>query len=145
MVKKMRINLFSLKKYYGSHVLSLFGFVNTFLFVWLNPYGNKVCSTGGVAAVFFMLILNFFFFLVVVLVYSIQLFFKSKVKNLFMLKNRIYDFLFDAGVVLSLLPFIWFLTICRPDIKPFFLLFFLFVNMRLLKFLQCKNGEKNES
>lgn len=139
----MKIDFYAPKKYYGTHLISLFGYLNIFLFVWMNPYGEIVCSNGGSLAVLLMLLINVFFLLIIILFFMFELFFNSKVRNNFFLNNNVYDLIFDIGMVLSLLPLVWFQTECQFDIKPFVFLFCLFLLIRALKFFQCKKGKES--
>ena len=132
----MKLDLYAPKNYYSSHVLALSGYVFLFFYICFNPYKGPVCDYGGLGGYIIMLGLFVDSILIALFIYILEIFFKSKVKNTFLLKNQFYDFIFDLGLIFYLFPLI-FLS-CQCSITPFIFLILIFISIRLIKLFQKK-------
>ena len=137
----MKLDFYSPKNYYSSHVLALSGYVFLFFYICFNPYKGPVCDYGGLGGYIIMLGLFVDSILIALFIYILEIFFKSKVKNTFLLKNQFYDFIFDLGLTFYLLPLIWLTGQC--SITPFIFLILIFISIRLIKIYQKKSEKRD--
>lgn len=136
----MKIDFYAPKKYYGTHILAISGWITLFAFFKIVPL-NVDNTQGGVGIIYAIVsLIPIWFLLLAIIVYSFEFFFKLKIKNCFLLQNKIYDYFFDAGIVFVLTPLFW---TCYPTLKSLIPLAFVFLLIRALKFFQRKKGKES--
>lgn len=138
----MKIDFYAPKNYYGFHLVALLGYMCLWVFIWISPFDDDVCSNGGVAALLGIIIISAIFYLLPMPFYLLEWLLNSKVKNQFFLNNKVYDFFFDLGCLFNLLPIVWQFETCKFRLLPFAILFALFATIRILKFLQDMREKK---
>ncbi len=140
----MKIDFYAPKKYYGTHALGICGWIILFLYEIFSPIGKTQCLEGYFVFILFLYNAVFVGLGCVVVIYVMDLIFKFKLKNYFMLKNIFYDIFLDIGFVLNFIPLFWW---CDTEIKDLLPLLILFIFIRLLKYVQRKMEKrcKNEN
>ena len=144
---KMKIDFYAPKKYYFTHILVLSGWVNLFVYNIFLPLGKDNCSQGMAIWYFLITLIPIDFLLLAVLILVFQIIFKSKIRNKFIVKNCLYDFIYDMGIVFVFIPIVWYYEVCKFKLVPVLCLVFLFIFIRLLKYVQRKMEKrcKNEN
>ena len=135
----MKLNLYSAKKYWGTHALSLAGWIMALFFCWfLSP--GEIKGNPGVPFFIIFFDLPFLFCLIcfVVSAYLYDWIFKYRVKSDFLLKNPLYDLIMDFGFSLLLIPLIWFNIYWSSKKQALAIVLSLFLILRLLK-MRVKN------
>lgn len=135
----MKINYFALKNYYALHILAFSGWMNLIIYNLLLPLNKNNCHSGIDYILTLLLGCALFTIFLSFLVYLFEWFFHTKVKNSFLLKNRIYDYFFDIGIICAFLPIAWLFTLCRFNIFPFIILILFFTTLRILKSRQHRD------
>lgn len=135
----MKIDFYAPKNYYGSHILAFSGWLSFFVFIFITIF--KLTSQSNTYFFFYYLPLMPFpigLFLISMIFYCVEWLFNSKVKNLFLLKNKFYDFYFDLGLICLPFPIFWIGNVKYIKYKYLIILLILFLSIRLLKFGQNK-------
>ena len=135
----MKIDFYAPKKYYGTHALSYTGWI-LFVFFLIVIYPFKTIYRPALAFVMALIAGPLFLWL---LLFSIMLYiygwvFNKKIKNEILLKNNLYDYFFDIGIsFLSLILILWIMMYFDTYLL-FLIIPFLFIFIRLLKYVQRK-------
>ena len=136
---KMKIDFYAPKKYYGTHALSYTGWILFVIFLFIVL--PKTSTLGTTLELYLMLIVIPLFLWL--LLFSIMLYiygwvFNKKIKNEILLKNNLYDYFFDIGISFLPLTLIVCITIYFDKYLLFLIIPFLFIFIRLLKYVQRK-------
>ena len=141
----MKLNLYALKKLYGTHITAICGWISLLFLQLTLPIGQNHNNSGiDFYIMLFLLPFMITIFFIVLNAYVADWLFKSKVKNSFMLHNSFYDIFLDIGISLFFIPVIWIMAFFDESPTYFLIIFVLFITIRLLKFFQNKS-EKRDS
>lgn len=139
----MKLDLYAPKKFFGTHVLAICGWIQLWLYYKIFPPVPDSCGGGaGDYMVFFLCPIMFLLLNIAVLFYAIGWVFKIRVKNQFLLNYVFYDMFVDLGILLWATPLIWLDGVCRPSPRPFVFFIAIFLTIRILKFIQNRIEKK---